>query len=252
MTQSEIRAIIIDDEPKVSKVLEIELENHFPDIELVAIGRSVKEGVDLIKMYKPDLVFLDIVMPGENGFELLNYFNKIEFELIFVTSYSEFALNAIKVSALAYLLKPVEVTELKEAIELVKERKGLKDAYMNYQVLVENMKKEVPGEQTLAIYHHGELVFAKINEIVYCEGWDRYTKIHLANKKELTSSYNIGKFKSMLEPYSFISSHRSYLVNPKHIVSINQEDELNVTGGSKIPIANRKKQEIIDAIKNNK
>ncbi|NOT37272.1 MAG: response regulator transcription factor [Saprospiraceae bacterium] len=245
-----IKAIIIDDEPKVSKSLEIQLEMHFPEVEIVSIARSVKEGVDMILVYKPDLVFLDIVMPGESGFELFNYFKKIEFEIIFVTSYSEYALNAIKVSALAYLLKPVEINELKEALDLVILRKGQKDAYKNYQVLVENMKKNVPGEQTIAISNHGELVFVKINDILFCEGWDRYTKIHLLNRKEVLSSYSLGKFKSILEPYLFISSHRSFLVNPKHIVSINQNDELHMTNGLAIPISQRKKHEIIEAIKN--
>ncbi len=241
-----IKAIIVDDEPKVSLVLEHELKESFPEVKILAIARSVKEAIGLINTYKPELVFLDIVMPEENGFELLKYFERIDFELIFVTSHSEFALNAIKVSALAYLLKPVEKTELKEAIELVKTRIGLKDTYKNYKVLLENMSKEVPGEQIIAINNLTGVSYVKINDIICCEGWDRYTKIHLLNDKELISSYSVGKFRSILESYSFIHCHRSYLINPKHVLSIDQNDHINMVKNIKVPLAVRKKQEIIE------
>ena len=124
MSSENLKAIIVDDEPKVSKVLENELLTNFPHIEISAVVHNVSEAVDCIRIYKPDIVFLDIIMPGENGFDLLKYFDTIDFELIFVTSHSEYALNAIKVSALAYLLKPVETEELRAALELVKERKA--------------------------------------------------------------------------------------------------------------------------------
>ncbi|MFN8280195.1 MAG: LytTR family DNA-binding domain-containing protein [Saprospiraceae bacterium] len=248
MSSENLKAIIVDDEPKVSKVLENELLTNFPHIEISAVVHNVSEAVDCIRIYKPDIVFLDIIMPGENGFDLLKYFDTIDFELIFVTSHSEYALNAIKVSALAYLLKPVETEELRAALELVKERKEIKHAMESYRYLLENIKKNDLNEQYIAINYVNEITFVKISDIIFCEGWERYTKIHLTDKREMVSSYNIGKYKALLEPYSFVQTHRSYVINPRHVLRIDTGDQLAMTGDFVIPIAHRKRHEIVEII----
>jgi two-component system LytT family response regulator len=247
-----MKAVIVDDEPKVSKALEYELNLNFPDVEVVAVARNVKDAVNKIRRFEPDVVFLDILLPGESGFDLLKHFDDIRFELIFVTSHAEFALNAIRVSALAYLLKPVQTDELKSALDQVRNRKLLNDSFMSYRVLIDNMEKDSMGEQRIAINNQRETVFAKIKDILFCEGWDRYTKIHLKGRKELLSSYNIGKYKSMLEPFSFVLTHRSYLVNPMHVLSLTSDDKLNLIDGFSIPVAQRKRTEVIGLIKEGK
>lgn len=248
MPELRIRSIIVDDEERLAKLLATELENHFTEIEIIGLAHDVKTAIALIDKYHPDLVFLDIMMPNQTGFDLLYNYPKINFEFIFVTSHDEYALNAIKVSALAYLLKPVNRLDLRRAIDLAKERISLKEENKLYKLLMDNLKKENSMDQTIAVAHQGETHLIKINEILCCEGWEGYTKVKLVNNRNILSSYSIGKFRNILEPYSFHMSHKSYLVNTHQIEAIGADDYITMKDGSQVPVSIRKKQVIQDLI----
>lgn len=245
-----LNVIIVDDEYKAAKTLEYILQIHFPFIKIQGIAHDVTQAEQLIKTYQPDIVFLDIVMPVESGFELLKKFETIDFEIIFVTSHVEFALDAIKCCALGYILKPVDLDELRGAINIAKDRKNLKNKEKLYEALLINLDDKNIKDHQITLNDKTGIELIKVKEIIKCEGWNRYTKIHLLNGKIIISSYSIGRFISLLEKYTFIHVHKSYLVNKYFIVKILNTNEILMEDGSLVPLSFRKKSEVLQLLNN--
>lgn len=244
-------AIIIDDEPKLRDVLQNKLEKFCPEIKILAQAEDAISGYHLIKTQQPQIVFLDISMPVMSGFEMLDRFNNITFEIIFVTGYDAYALDALKLSAVDYLLKPIKTSDLQSAVQKAITRIKEQRIVKNFDVLKQNLHGANDQSKRIAIPGTDAYEFVTIREIIRCEGWQKYTRIHLVNKKTLLSSYNIGVFKELLLSYHFYSTHKSHLINREHISKYHKEGSLIMSDGSNVPIARRRKEAFVeDVLKN--
>lgn len=243
-----IKAIIIDDEPKLRKVLEIKLGKFCPELSVVGVGANIAEGFELISTLKPQLVFLDISMPGGSGFHLLEKFQDVKFEVIFVTGFNDYVLDALKVSAVDYLLKPVITEDLISAVEKAKDRIAKREKVHLYDVLKHNLNHIGEQDTRIAIPGASAYDFVKVSDIIRCEGWQKYTKIHLVDGSCIVSSYNIGMFRDMLENYDFYSTHKSHLINTSLIIRYLKEGTVVMQDGSEVPVARRKKDEFTERI----
>ena len=240
-----MRAILVDDEEKALKSLQIKVQKLFPEITIVAAIQNPIEAVKVIEQEKPDLVFLDIEMPQLNGFDVLQKFNKPDFEIIFVTAYSDYAIEAIQYCAIGYVVKPIDNEDLKAAVENAKKNRHLKTALKKNQTLIENLQNQSTDSKVIIPSQKG-LDFVKISDIIRCEGEGGYTKIVIHNAKDILSSYSIGKFVKMLQNKNFCSIHRSHLVNLKFVSGYLNEGYITLDNGDSLPISKTKRQGFIE------
>lgn len=239
-----LKAIIVDDEENARLILHNFISEFCPSVEIIAQAEDVKSAVKLINKNEVDLVFLDIEMPNENGFALFDYFNKPTFETIFCTAYSEYAIKAFEVSATDYLLKPIGVTKLKEAVAKVENKRSNKNnASDTIAALKENLAdKEI---KKIGILIGDGIVFMDLNDILYFEAEGSYTTIHHKNGSDLTVK-KIKHFEDLLSADKrFFRIHRSYLINITQIKKYSKKDGLSVTYDERtlLPISREKKEE---------
>lgn len=242
-----IRAIIVDDEENLRIGLNQKLEKHCPEVEVMGLAASVQEAYDLILEEKPDVVFLDIEMPQENGFDLLMKFEKLDFEVIFVTGYDSYAIDAINFCAIGYVLKPIDVDVLKKAVSNIKKPGSSTDK--GYQVLLENMQQTDYRNQQIAIPTMEGIDFVKVDDIIRLEGVNKYTIIKLGEGEQIVSSYNIGVFRKMLDNFKFYLTHKSHMINLNHLKKYTREGTVLLSDGSHVPVSTRKKSEFLELVK---
>lgn len=241
-------SIIIDDETKLQKGLKIQLENLCPQIEVLGCANNAKEGYTLITQKQPDLLFLDISMPGETGFDLLDYFETISFEIIFVTGFSEYIKDALRLSAVDYLEKPIKDEELEDAVKRAIDRIENRKDIERYKVLKDNLQNLGSSNNRIAVFFENEIQFVKVADIIRFEGWQNCTKIHLANAKVLNRSLSIGKFEDRLKNYNFYRVHRSHLINVDEIDTYRKEGFVVMSDSSEVPVANDRRKDFLDYI----
>ncbi len=240
-----IRSVIIDDDDFVRKELEKTLADGFgAEIELLASFNSPAIAIDFIKKHNPELLFLDIQMPEMSGFELVDILEAKNFEVIFITSYNEYAIKAIKYSALDYLLKPIKTQELHEAIMRYKDKTDTIKLQTRLANLKENLLAKDESELQLVVSSkQGEHRFA-IADIVRCEADSNYTLIYLTNRKKYLASKTLSDVESMLSEAKFIRVHKSHLVNLTHVSSLSHQIELTMKDNSRIPVSRRRVAEV--------
>ncbi len=241
-------ALIIDDEPKLREVLNIKLTQFCPEIKVLDMARDVQEAHSKICLLHPQLIFLDIAMPGESGFDLLDKFESIDFEIIFVTGYNEYALDALKVSAVDYVLKPVKTEDLVLAVRKATDRIDSRSKIEKYEVLRHNLNHLGDQNTKITIPGTNAYEFVTISDIVRCEGWQKYTKVHLKSGGVIVSSYNIGIFREMLESYDFYSTHKSHLINKNEILRYLKDGTVVMSDESTVPVARRRKDEFMQNV----
>ena len=207
-----IRAIIVDDEPYCCDTLETMLEKYCPEIQFVAVCHSGEEAITVIGQQKPDLVFLDIEMPRMNGFDMLQKIGAINFEIIFTTSFDQYALRAIRFSALDYLLKPIDKEDLQAAVQKVIQR-NQKPITQQLQLLMQKLQQPTNPINKIALPTMEGLQMVPVESILYCESDSNYTTFHLKDKQKIIVSRTLKEMEEMLEEYSFARVHSSYLVN---------------------------------------
>lgn len=234
----QLSAIIVDDEDKARDMLAMLIQDNCPNIHLVAQCADVPEAVKAIHAHAPIIVFLDVDMPGYNGFQLLNFFDEVNFDIIFTTAHSEYALQAFRVSAIDYLLKPIDIDQLVAAIDKV-ERKTNSTAYQQQlQLLQYSHSGKLP--ESIAVATNESIEFISVNEIALLEAQRSYTKLHLSSGRELLISRNIKEFEETLMPYGhFFRPHRSYLINLRMVSRYNKTEggSIEMKGGHSIPLA---------------
>ncbi len=244
-----IKAIIIDDENGARVALRTLLEDYCPDIEIIGECSNVPEGALMINKKNPDLVFLDIEMPEYNGFELFDFFKEINFEVIFVTAYSQYAIRAFEVSAIDYILKPVEIDSLKNAIEKVKQKKE----QANIIQRLELMKDTYGGNEIkkIAFPMSDGLLFTDLNEIILFEADRAYTHVYIKNGSKITVSKPMRTFEELLSDKNyFFRPHRSHLININFIKKYQKgESELIMDNGISVAISRDKKQDFEDLLR---
>lgn len=211
--QKRYRCIIVDDEKSQQEVLYRMIEKHFPALEIVMICNNVKNGVNAINELKPDLIFLDVLMPPETGFDLLTKVDEINFEVVFVTSYEKFAIDAFKVSAVDYILKPFGVDALKAAIEKFEQRILVKNSFSNIQLLLHNVNTNIASKTKIALPTREGFMYVEIGNISHCISDNAYTTFYFADKTSSIICKSLGEFEEMMKGLYFVRIHKSCMIN---------------------------------------
>ena len=243
-----MKAIIIDDEKRARISLALLLQEYCPEVTVVAECENLPEGVKAIRKHQPDIVLLDIEMPGHSGLELLDFFdeNEVNFSIIFTTAYNEYALKAFKFSAVDYLLKPIIPEELAEAVERVAKQK---QRFENFRAFKENLQQETLTK--IAVPSGNTLLFLDTNKIMYIKGEGAYSEVFCSDGSKQLVSRNLKNFEDILCSDSrFLRIHKSYIVNFNFVVAFNKSDggSIELENKAQIPVSPDKAQQILDQI----
>lgn len=241
-----MKAILIDDEHNATEALQNMLRMVTPDVEVIGLANAAQQGLEMIQALQPDLVFLDIQMPYMTGFELLEKLGRFNFSVIFTTAYDQYALQAFKVSAVDYLLKPIDMDELEAAVEKVRERR--KQAQPDFGALEQLFKqvKKAHAER-LALPTSDGLVFIAIEDIIRLQSDSNYTTFYLTRKEKIIVSKTLGEYEPTLAAQNFCRVHHSHIINMAHIKRYFKNDGgyAEMSDGSKVEISRRKKDDFL-------
>lgn len=236
-----MRAVIVDDELHVHSTLGALLKHADQDLKVIGNAQSVKQGIDLIKETRPDLIFLDVQMNDGNGFDLLRGLSAPYPHVIFVTAHDQFALDAFRYSAIDYLVKPIDLQELLEAIKRARERIELDTFRLQMEILGSSFNGQV--SERIVLRDADSVHVVMVNDLLWCSAEGSYTYFHLNNGKKIVTSKNLKEYESLLKAHNFYRIHRSYLINCNHVVRYDKfESNLIFTNEKAIPISIRKDQ----------
>ncbi|MEO6231651.1 MAG: response regulator [Ferruginibacter sp.] len=243
-----IRCILIDDEADSLEVMEMLLTTYCPQVKIEAVCNSAEKGIEAINQYKPDVVFLDIEMPNMNGFDMLEKFDELFFDVVFVTAYHQFAIKAFRFSALNYLLKPVDPDDLVKTIDRVEKKKAapLKE---QMELLMQHMRSaEKQTISRIALTTSDGLLFVSTADIIFCESDSNYTKVVLKEDKKILVSKPMKEIDETLSGPDFYRIHNSFLINLKHIKKYVRSDGgyVVMNNGSVVSISRTKKNEFVE------
>jgi len=245
-----LRAILVDDENHCNQTLAYDLARHCPQVEVVAMAMSGDEAILRIKALQPDLVFLDIEMPGMSGFELINRLKPVSFDVIFVTAYDHYAIQAFRYAAMDYLMKPVVSDQLIEAVARVGPNHFQAEQGSQLEVLLHNLRDGLKSPR-IAFPSGRGMDFVNTEDIVYCVAESNYTHIRMQNGSKYTCSKTLKDVEHLLAHLGFFRIHQSYLINMRHLQRYLRDDGgyAVMADGSKVPIAKRKKEEFLALLK---
>jgi two-component system LytT family response regulator len=244
-----IKAIIIDDEKTSRDTLQGLLNRYCKNVEVIDQADGYATGIESVKKHKPEVIFLDIQMPDGSGFQLLEQLGDVNFEVIFTTAYDQYAIKAIKYSALDYLLKPIIPDDLIDAVEKAEQRKTKSSTNTNIKVLLNNVSQS--GESKKIVLSTAEKMHViDIDDIIRCESDDYYTRFFFKDTKTLLISKTLKEHEELLGDRYFMRPHKSHLVNLKYIKSYSKIDGgyIIMSDGSKIPVSRRKKEKVLDIL----
>lgn len=245
-----IKTLIIDDEPAAVSTLKLLLKHYVPEITHLQSTNDPHEGLRLLKAATPDLLFLDVQMPVLNGFELLKQLPEVNFNIIFTTAYDKYAIEAIRFSAVDYLMKPIDGDELRAAMDRYLQKTMApavnKPLYHNFLGNIhaarrEDFKMAIPTTQGTFFYSPGEMI--------RLEGESNYTRFIFTNGKILLTSRTLKEYEEILSGHGFIRIHKSHIINKAHVVSYNNDGTLLLSDHSKVEISRRRKEEVLNYLK---
>lgn len=239
-----LKCLLVDDELDAIENLKRLLEKHCKGIQIAGYVHNVKDALEMLKNDKIDILFLDIQMNNETGFDLLEKLTDFAGSLIFVTAFDEFGLKAIKFSATDYLLKPVDTSELQHAVEKAKKKKAMESTQQQITMLLQSVANQSTQQQKkIALADADEIRYVTIDEIVYCRSDNSYTTFFMHDGQKLTVSKPLGDYELLLSPYGFVRTHQSYLVNKYRIRSYRKEDGgyLVMEDKSEVPVSRQRK-----------
>jgi two-component system, LytTR family, response regulator len=213
-----LTAVIIEDEEVGRDTLRNYLQSYCEEVEVLGDAENIEEGQALILKTQPEIVFLDIEMPYGNGFDLLEKIENINFEVVFVTAFSNYAIKALNLSASYYILKPIDIDELISAVEKIRLSKESDKEIISTQILAQNIKTINNREQKIVLPQLDGFEVVQIKSIVRAEASDNYTILHLDNKKRYTLSKTLKFYEELLSEFGFLRSHKSHLINLEHVV----------------------------------
>jgi two-component system LytT family response regulator len=212
-----LKAIIVDDEEASRDTLKNYLGRYCPDVEFMAQADSVKKGIEAIRQYQPDIVFLDVEMPYGNAFDLLEQVQDVSFETVFVTAFSNYALKALNLSASYYILKPIEIDELILAVNKIKKQKEEHKELLHTKILVENIHTENKQAQKIVLPLLDGFEVIQVKDIIRCEAHDNFTDFILTGNRKVMICRTLKHYETMLEDYNFVRVHKSHLINVQHV-----------------------------------
>lgn len=242
------RAVIVDDDYNAIDLLKLTINENFPNIEIIALCNNVADAIKIINSNRPDLAFLDVELPDGYGFDIIPKVEFKDFDVIFITAYSKYAMNAFECSALHYLLKPVTLESLTKALERYKHLASLKETEKKLDLLKNNLTKSatrimLPTGSGLDIF--------ELDDIVRCEADDAYTVIYLKNKQYLIVTKHLNALEDVLSDYGFLRVHRKFIVNSKYIKKLKKSRKnpsLLLTDGAEVPISESRYENFLEAI----
>jgi len=244
-----VTALLVDDEPKSLAILKNKLERLCPSVSIIGETINPNEALQLIGTVNPQLVFLDIAMPEMSGFDLLAAVEEPSFEIIFVTAFDNYAIDAINHCAIGYLVKPVANDDLVSAVDKAIANIEEKTALQKNLQLIENFGVPTFQKKKIVIPSQEGLEFVKIKEIIHCEGEDGYTNIYFRTRTPILSSHSIGHFNSLLENHHFYLVHKSHLINMYHIDKYLNEGYVILTNNIKVPVSRGRRSDFLTKLK---
>jgi two-component system LytT family response regulator len=247
-----IRTILVDDELRGLNSLRKMLERDCPDVNIVAECQDVMTAAEKIATLNPQLIFLDIAMPGKNGFDLLKGLDNISFETIFITAHNEYSMQAFKYSAVDYLLKPVDEDFLIDAVKRAQKRINSKQANSNMETFLFNLQKiQTPNEMKLCVPSIKGFQVLKLSDVIYCEAESSYTIFHIVNNHQIVASKPIIEYELLLADSSFCRIHKSFLVNLIHVKEYirGEGGSVLLTNNKEVEVSRRRKEVFIAKMK---
>jgi two-component system LytT family response regulator len=237
-----LRVVIIDDEPDAVKFIQGIVTEYCPNLSIVGTANSARDGISVITQEKPDLVFLDVQMPHGTGFDLLSSFTEKSFDVIFITAYNHYAIQAIKFSAVDYILKPVNISELIEAVTKVEQKRASREyRNLDYSNLLENLRTPRPSK--LAIPTNDGIEYLNTSEIIRIEADRSYSWFFLTDKRKYLVSRNLKEYQELLQDVDFFRPHNSHLINMIFVKKFIRHEGgyIEMTDGSNVPISRGKR-----------
>lgn len=241
-----IKAIIIDDEQHcIDRLTELLQRGHANDVALIGSAMSVKDGIKKIKELQPELIFLDVQIHDRTGFDLLRECGAVNFKVIFTTAYDKFAIQAIKFSAIGYLLKPIDEDDLSEALDKLK-NSSIADMKAMTQLIEHNINPQVKKKK-ITVPSGNELIFLEIDDIVRCHSDINYTTIYKSDKQKIVVAKTLKEFEELLTEHHFCRIHNSELINLSYIKSYNKGKGGSVvlTDGTELEVSTRRKEDFL-------
>ena len=242
--------LIVDDEKDQQDHLASMLGEHFPQYKILDICSSVDEATSKIGALNPQLVFLDVMLPPKTGFDFLGGLKKIDFEVIFATSYEKFALDAIKLSAVDYLLKPFGLDDLKPALDKFEKRITEKSSLNHLDLLLQNIKTSTADKMRVALPTLSGFVFVQLADVIRCQSDDMYTTFFFADKSKLMVSRSMKDCEELLSEYGFFRTHTSHMINMRYLKEYIRGDggQVKLTDGSVVDVSRRRKDDFLKVI----
>ncbi len=246
-----LKLLIVDDEKETRDLLKNMISQSFTDIEIVGEVESVAGGIKAITEANPDVVLLDIDLTDGSGFEILEKTKHENFMVVFITAHNKYAIKAFRISAIDYLLKPVDINDLIEAIEKCKKQKEVRELNYKLDALFSNLKTEVNQDKKIVLKSSESIHVVPIHEIIRCESDSSYTTFYLKNNKNLIISKTLKEFDNMLTEFGFFRPHQSHLININYIDSYEkpQGGMLVMSDKSHVPVATRKREALFSLFK---
>ena len=242
-----INVVLVDDEENALNSLALKINRFYPSFNIVNTFQNSKEAVISINKNKPDILFLDVEMPILSGFDVLAEIENPDFEIIFVTAYNNYAIEAFQYCAIGYVLKPIDNDELNKAINNAIKSIDQKNKLNKNNALLELLIEKSAVANKLIVPTNKGLSFITFNEVLHIEGYDGYTKIHLTNSNTIISSYNIGKYEKTIND-NFFKCHKSHIINLQKITAFEKEGFIILEGEKRVPVSKTKRKEFIDLL----
>lgn len=247
---TELSCIIVDDEPHCIETLKYELEKHCPEVVILGTTTDPKSAQELILKHNPSILFLDIEMPGLSGFDLLKSFNKFTFSVIFVTAYHQYALQAFKVAAVDYILKPANGKELAQTINRLKNQESIVLNESQLKLVLDSLNNKEEKPSKIALNNGNKIEIITIANIIRCEADSNYCKIFLSDGRDLYLSKTLKEIEGMLSNYSFLRIHNKHLINSSHVQNYLKSDggHLTMSDGCQVQVTRFSKKEMINKL----
>jgi two-component system, LytTR family, response regulator len=237
-----VKVLVIDNEESVRKALVSKLIRFNTIVTSIHEANGVASGKLAIKDHQPEIVFLDVEMDDGTGFDLLDQLSEVSFQLIFVTAHDKYAITAFRMNALDFLLKPIDIEDLEEALNRAKKNQGNSQIQEQLQYLKQSITGLNPQHQRIVLKDMKSIYFVKVADIIHCESEGSYTTVFIEDSPKLTISRSLKELQLMLEPFGFIRPHNSFLVNKEKITRIDKVDGgwIVLDNAAKIPVSQRK------------